>query len=140
MEAIQHLAARFEVGFVNGLLQRLADKRHAFECNALANGMRHLCNVCLHVVGQSIHARGSCYRWRKAHGKFRVCKHDLCKQLRREEYLLLMRCIVGNDGAAAHLAAGAGCCWYGNEMRDVVGHVYITADKVVVFKKGLHDG
>ena len=43
--------------------------------------------------------------------------------------------IIRNDRASPYFASGAGRRRNGNKMRDVIGDIYITANKVIIFKK-----
>src|ERR1043165_9345365 len=46
-----------------------------------------------------------------------------------------MRFVVSDNSAAANLATGSRSSWNGYKMRNIIGYIYIAANKVVVFKQ-----
>ena len=107
----------------------------SFKGNTFAQRMRHLGEEGFHVMGQRIHTCRGSYKWRQLHRQQRICKNDLCQQLRRKKYLLLVCHVIGNDGASTYLTSRAGGSWNRDEMGYIIGNEHITTYQVVIFEQ-----
>ena len=117
--AHQHVRARGEVAAVaHGNGQRARGDAHAFERDAVAQRMIGGRQVRLDVVRQRVHARGRGDERRQVERQLGIGEHGLGEQQRREDDLLDVRLVVGDDRRAADLRAGAG----GRGQRDEVRH------------------
>ena len=114
----QHRAPRLQVTRrLDAARQGARGEPQALESDPVADRVVVAGEVGLDAVRQRVHAGRGRHLLRQADGDLGVGEHGAGQELRREDDLLHPRAVVGDDRAAADLAAGAGGGRHGDPVR-----------------------
>ncbi len=117
-----HLAARDQIGAVGDRdRQVLLHQPHAFDGDAVGEGVVRGRAVGLEVVRKRIHAGRRGDALGQAHRQRRIGQHDARQHPRVKDDLLGVGRLVGDDRCTSDLGAGAGGRRHGDHRSDAVG-------------------